>query len=111
MDGNDAPLKRQKLAKCWGLISTVIYFVLFPILLYFSLFSFMAFDDPHMTIPLGWTYIFLFLSIPFSIPIALFFIWMKYSRAEYQKSMVFCGLPLLITIISICIVELLDVLF
>jgi len=111
MNYSDIFLKKQKMTKLCGFISTVIYLVLFPILLYFSLFSFMAFDDPHMTVPLGWTYILLFLSIPLSIPIALFFIWLKYSRAEYQKSMIFCGLPLLIATISIGIVELLDALF
>jgi hypothetical protein len=108
---NSISLKVQKKAKNYGLISTVAYGILFPILLYLSLFSFMAFDNPRMTIPLGLTYIFLFLSIPLSIPIALFFIWLKYSHAEYKKALVFCALPLLTASISTFLVKLLEVLF
>lgn len=104
-------LKEQKVAKNYGFIFTVIYVILFPILLYFSLFSFMAFDNPRMTTPLGLTYIFLFLSIPLSIPIALFLLWLKYLRGEYQKTLVFCTLPLLTATVSIILVKLLEALF
>lgn len=111
MDSNDLSPKKQRMAKRCGFISTLLYLLLFPMLFYFSLFSFMAFDNPHMTIALGSTYIFLFLSIPLSIPTAIFFIWLKYSRGEYQKSLVFCTLPLLIATISMGLIELLDTLF
>ena len=110
MKNNDVSLKERKMIKRYASLSTIVYLILFPVLLYISLFSFMAFDNPHMTVFLGLTYISLILFIPLSIPLSIFLIWWKYSRAQYRKALVFCALPLLTATISIFIIELLDVL-
>ena len=107
----DMLLIGQKIAKRYAVISTTIYLILFPLLLYFSLFSFMVFDNPRMTVPLGLTYISLFLSIPISIPISIFLVWLMYSRAEYYKVLIFCALPLMATASSFLLIELLGIVF
>jgi hypothetical protein len=84
----------EKRAQRWIIISTVVYSFLVPFLFWMSLFSFMAFDDPHMTKLLGLLFIFLFLCIPLSIPVAIFFMWRRYFQKQYAKARFYCSIPL-----------------
>ena len=75
-------LKEQKTTKRRLIIYTIIYLCFFPFALIFSLFSFMVFDDPGMTIFLGLFIMSIFFIVPLSILVYIFLIWRKYFNRE-----------------------------
>ena len=76
----------KRLAKFCGIMWTTAYIVLFPILLYFSFFSLMVFDNPHMTAFWGFFIVFLVVLIPLSMPISIYLSWKLYNKARYGKA-------------------------
>jgi len=87
--------------------STIIYLLLFPFLFYMSLFSFMAFDNPRMTTFLGLLFIFLFLCIPLSIPVSIFFMWRRYFQMQYSKAHFHCAVPIITGFVNYTLIEVL----
>lgn len=98
---------RKKTKKCaWT--ATIIYLLFFPFLFMFAAASIMIFDSPRMPVPLGLSIIFMYFCIPFSIPFTFYFIWSRYSQAEYKKSRQFCLIPLYILLVTFIFDVLMD---
>jgi hypothetical protein len=86
----------KRKAKRWAVVWTVIYLMLMPVLFMFALFSFMIFDNPRMTLPIGFSVIFTFFWTPLSMAIAIYSIWKSYSRSQYSQMYGYCALPFFI---------------
>jgi hypothetical protein len=67
----------------------------------------MAFDNPRMTTFMGLLFIFLFLCIPLSIPVSIFFMWRRYFQMHYSKARFHCCLPIIIALVNYFLIELL----
>ena len=98
-------LKERRSTCRWITTSTIIYLILFPILFYLSLLSFMVFDNPHMTTFMGLLFIFLFLCIPLSIPVSIFFMWRRYFQMQYSKACFHCGVPIITALVNYFLIE------
>jgi hypothetical protein len=90
----------QKRSKKYAWIATIIYLLLFPILIGLAGASFMVFDSSSMTIIGGLSLIFMYFCIPVSIPITLYLVWSRYTQGKYRQSRVFCLIPLVILIMT-----------
>jgi hypothetical protein len=88
-------LKEKQPPGCLIILFTLLYVLIFPFVLWFSLLSFMVFDHPDMTITFGLLFILLFLAIPLSIPFSIYFMWKKYNQKQYDEAYFFCSLPIL----------------
>ena len=86
-------------------IATCLYLLIFFPYFYASLFSLMIFDNPNMTLIRGWTIIGLFLTVPVSLLVAIFFMWRKFEQKQYSRAYFYCGLPLLVGFICYGLVE------
>ena len=86
--------KERKKTKKYAWLATVIYLLLFPFLLMLAGASILVFDSPSMPIPLGLSIIFVYFCVPFSIPVAVYLVWSRYSRGVYKESRQFCLMPL-----------------
>lgn len=100
-----APSKERQSCCRWISASTIIYLLLFPFLFFMSLFSFMAFDNPHMTTFMGLSFIFLFLCIPLSIPVSIFFMWRRYFQMQYSKACFHCAVPIVTAFVNYFLIE------
>lgn len=87
------PVNEEKRARKWAKIATIIYVLLFPVLFMLALASFMIFDSPSMTIPAGLSIIFMYFCVPLSIPPTIYFVWSKYSKGDYKRSLQLCWVP------------------
>lgn len=90
----------KKKSKKYGWIATIIYLLLFPIVIGLAGASFMVFDSPSMTAIGGLSIIFMYLCIPISIPITLYLVWSRYTQGKYRQSRLLCLIPLAILIIA-----------
>ena len=97
-------LKEQAATRRWIWAVMLIYLILFPFLLYASLFSFMIFERPGAKI-LQLTFIALFLSIPLSIPVSIFFMWRKYFQKKYSQVRFYFSVPIITTVICYFLIE------
>lgn len=95
-------LKRK--AKICAVAWTVIYSLLFPLLVYFALLSAMVFDKPDLSVLKGLSIIFIISLIPLSLPISIDLMWSSYVGEEYDKTLVFWSVPWL-TLISVLILD------
>jgi hypothetical protein len=75
----------QKRSKKYAWIATIIYLLLFPILIGLAGASFMVFDSSSMTIIGG---------------LSLYLVWSRYTQGKYRQSRVFCLIPLVILIMT-----------
>ncbi len=66
----------------------------------------MAFDNPHMTNFVGLLFIFLFLCIPLSIPVSIFFMWRRYFQMQYSKAFFHCSVPIITALVNYLLIEL-----
>lgn len=98
-------IKEKRSTKKWLSISTIFYICLFPFLFYFSLFSFMVFDNPNMTTVMGIFFIFLFLTIPISIPVSVFLMWRRYFQMQYSKASFHCCIPIITLVASYFLID------
>ena len=103
---DDLVSSKERQSSCrWVLVSTIIYLLLFPFLFFMSLFSFMAFDNPHMTTFMGLLFIFLFLCISLSIPVSIFFMWRRYFQMQYSKVYFHCAVPIITAFVNYFLIE------
>ena len=84
-------IKRR--AKICATAWTIIYALLFPILSYFSLFSAMVFDNPHISTLAGLSTIFAISLIPLSLPLSMELMWSSFICEEYKKTLFSWSLP------------------
>jgi len=83
----------KRKAKICSTVWTVIYILLFPLLVYFALFSAMAFDSPHISTLKGLSIIFFVSLIPLSLPVSIDLMWSSYVCEEYDKTLIFWSVP------------------
>ena len=86
-------------------IVTFFYLLALPFVLYMHLFSMMVFGNPNMTPFGGLTIIGLALTIPTSIPIAIFFMWRRFNQRQYSKAYFYCITPFLVGFVSYGLIE------
>ena len=97
-------IKKQKINKRWIWILTLFYLILFPFLLYASLFS-VAILNPSGVKFLQWVFILLCLSIPLSIPFSIFFMWRQYFKKNITRTRFFFVLPIIIAVIYYFLID------
>ena len=96
----------------WNLsIVTVLYLLVFPFVLYMHLFSVMVFDNPNITRFGGLTIIGFALTIPLSIPVAIFLMWRRFNQKQYAKAYFHCIAPFLVGFVSYGLVEIIGNLY
>ncbi len=84
-------LKRK--ARLCAIAWTIIYSLLFPVLVYFALFSAMVFDSPGLSLLRGLSIIFIISLIPLSLPVSIDLMWSSYVGEEYSKTLIFWSVP------------------
>lgn len=82
------------------MISTIIYLILFPIVVFISLLGLMMTSKYPMLSFMGGSFIILILSIPLSILISILFMWLRYFQMQYLKANFHCGVPILVAMIN-----------
>ena len=90
----------QRKAKICAVAWTIIYALLMLLLPYFTLFSFIIFDNPSLSIPKGLSIIFIMSLIPLSLPLSIDLMWSSYVCEEYGKTLFFWAIPWL-TLITV----------
>jgi hypothetical protein len=101
----------KKKAKCWAIRWTVFYLILFPIFFYTALLSFMVFDGPRITMPIGLSIIFTWFWTPLSMLATTFLIWLSYFREQYKKTRLYCAVPFITFGAFVLVNAIIDVLF
>ncbi len=93
----------KKKARICAIAWTIIYIFLLPLLSYFALLSVMIFDNPHISIPKGLSFIFTVSLIPLSLPVSIDLMWSSYVCEEYGKIFFFWSVPwlTLITVLAL----------
>lgn len=86
--------EEQNLMKVYAQRATVVYSLLFPVLLWFSGLADLLADSPSILTNAAIAYVCLNLCIPLSMPIALYFIWSRYLRKNYKSCHRCCFIPL-----------------
>lgn len=99
----------DRATKWLAILSTIFYIAVFPSLMQLSLLTLMVFGSPNMTTLGKYSFVFLSLIVPISMPIAVYYLWKRYSTMEYAKACFYCILPVLIAIISYTAIKHLDV--
>lgn len=89
-----------RLAKFCGVLWTIAYLIFFPILLYFSFFSLMVFDNPRMTNFLGFFIVFMTILIPLSMPLSIYASWRFYNKNQYIKAHLIWLLPFAVCVLT-----------
>lgn len=91
---------QNKTQICAG-TTIILYLFLLPEFSMMALASSLIFDNPNMTEILGLPFVFLFFSVPLSVPITLYMVWREYSRGKYTMSCWLCLIPLFLIIATI----------
>jgi len=97
MISNNDLARKKKTTKRWIWTATLFYLIIFPFLLYVSLFS-VAILDPSGIRFFQWVFILLCLSMPLSIPCSVFCMWRQYFRKNYSQANFLIVLPMIIAI-------------
>ncbi len=96
MQKNDLIKDKQRvLSQYLAIAATVIYVLMFPLLLGISFSSLMVFDKPNLSTLFGLMIILAFFCMPLSIFPSIIFIWSNYSKRKYKKMYFYCFLPVL----------------
>ena len=101
---DDARQREQTSTRRWIWVVMLIYLILFPFLLYASLFSFMIFERPVMK-AFQLIIVALFLSIPLSIPVSIYFMWRRYFQKKYSEVRFYFVVPIITTAICYFMIE------
>lgn len=88
--------KHRRPSKILGIISTVVYLLLLPVLIGMAFCSFMVFDKPNLSTLFGLPIIFIFFCLPISIFPTIYYIWSNHSQKKYKRVYFFCAFPLIV---------------
>lgn len=89
--------KDRKVTKRCAWFATIIYILIFPFVMRLLAFALLIMPSAGVDIRgilIGLPMILTCLSIPLSIPLALYLIWSRYFRSNYLWSREFCFLPI-----------------
>jgi hypothetical protein len=90
---------QDRICACWCVwTATVVYIILFPLMVLFSATSVLVFDSPSMPALAGLVIIAGYVCVPCSIPYALCCAWRRFSNQKYKESCRYCLLPLVVFI-------------
>jgi hypothetical protein len=110
MADDAADLKEQTTTRRWIWAVMLLYLIPFPFLLYGSLFS-VAILNPSGSKVFQMTFIFLFLSVPVSIPVSIYFMWRRYFQKRYSAVRFYFALPIITTIFCYYLIKIMECLF
>jgi hypothetical protein len=93
----------RKKAKICAIVWTIIYILLFPILIFMAMASLLVFDKPGLSLLKGLSIVFIYSLLPLSIPVSIDLMWSSYAGEEYQKTLIFWAVPWLAIIAIVAI--------
>jgi hypothetical protein len=86
--------KRQKIAKWYATIFTILYVILFPVVFYFSILVIaMSFGSPMPKLTVSLLSL-LDISFPLSFVASIYLMWRSHSRTKYNLTYFFSALPI-----------------
>lgn len=101
----------KKKAKICAIIWTFVYILFFPFLCYSAMLSFMVFDRPNISTPLGLSIIFIIFLIPLSLPLSVDLMWSSFICKEYKKVLFLWTIPFLTIILVLILNAIIQTLF
>jgi len=102
--------KERTTTRRWIWVTMILYLIPFPFLLYGSLFS-VAILNPSGSRVFQMSLILLFLSIPLSIPISIYFMWRRYFQKQYSAVLFYFVLPIIVIVVCYYLIKIMEFLF
>lgn len=83
----------KRAAIVFAIFWSVVYTLLFPVVIHFSLAGFMIFDRPGLSTSTGLAFVLMIYLIPLSMPVSVDLMWSSYVEKKYNKTLVFWLIP------------------
>lgn len=88
--------RHKRTALIFTIVWTVIYILIFPLLMLATFLSMMVFDSPSISVLEGLSFIFMCSLFPLSLLVAISLMWSSYRSEKYKKTFIFGSIPWLL---------------